>query len=137
LIVADANLLSETSKVQPDPVVTVWIQANYEKLYLSTPVLSELRYGCARLPPSARRRELERWLSDLTVQFADRILPFDRRAAEAHGTMRAHLMSIGKTCSPSDSYIAAIALSLACPVVTRNINDFQWTGVVLIDPWSK
>lgn len=136
MILADANLLSETSKPAPDRVVAEWIQENYDRLYLPTPVLSELRYGCAKLPPSARRRELEVWLSDLTIQFADRILPFDQRAAEAHGTMRARLQAIGKTCSPSDSYIAAMALSLGCPIVTRNVSDFEWTGVELIDPWT-
>jgi toxin FitB len=137
LIIADANLLSETSKVEPDQMVLDWIEANYATLYLPTPVLSELRYGCAKLPASRKRQELESWLSDLLIQFADRILPFDQNAAESHGAMRARLKAIGKTCSPSDSYIAGIALSLGCPVATRNVEDFQWTGVELIDPWQR
>ena len=135
MIVADANLLSETTKAAPDRIVVEWIESNFDRLHLPTPVLSELRYGCAKLPLSTRRRELEIWLGDLLIQLADRILTFDHRAAEAHGSMRAHLRVIGKTCSPSDSYIAAIALSLDCPVATRNVSDFEWTGAQLIDPW--
>ena len=136
MILADANLLSETTRPAPDRLVSEWMQLNFDHLYLPTPVLSELRYGCAKLPPSAKRSTLEIWLADLTVQFADRILPFDQHAAEAHGSIRARMSEIGKTCSPSDSYIAAIALSLRCPVATRNTDDFRWTGVELIDPWN-
>ena len=136
MIIADANLLSETSKAAPDQLVLDWIAAHYGQLHLTTPVLSELRYGCEKLPPSKRRNELESWLSDLLIQFADRILPFDQDAAEAHGAMRARLNAIGKTCSPSDSYIAGIALSVGCPVATRNVDDFQWTGVRLVNPWE-
>ena len=136
MILADTNLLSETSKPQPDPIVVAWIETKFEQLYLPTPVLAELRYGCEKLPQSAKRRELEQWLDDILVQFENRIVPLDRLAAETHGVLRAKLNAIGKPCSPSDSYIAAIALSHDCPIATRNTCDFEWTGVKLIDPWE-
>jgi toxin FitB len=136
LILADANLLSETSKANPDGKVLAWIEAAFDQLYLPTPVLAELRYGCEKLPPSAKRRELENWLADLITQFEMRILPFDQLAAEAHGILRAKLKAIGKPCSPSDSYIAAIALSYACPIATRDVGDFAWTGAQLLNPWT-
>ncbi|MEQ1549255.1 MAG: PIN domain-containing protein [Chakrabartia sp.] len=132
---ADANLLSEASKTQRDPSVIEWIETNFHRLYLPTPVLAELRYGCAKLPKSAKRRELENWLADLMIHMEDRILPFDQAAAEAHGKLRALLHSIGKPCSPSDSYIAAMALALDCQLATRNVRDFAWTGVKLVNPW--
>ena len=136
MILADANLLNEVSKPQPDLMVMAWIGSNYEQLYLPTPVLAELRYGCEKLPQSAKRRGLEQWLDDILVQFEDRILPFDRLAAETHGILRAKLNAMGKTCSPSDSYIAAIALSHDCPIATRNVDDFELTGVKLVNPWD-
>jgi toxin FitB len=136
LILADANVLSETSKQHRDPNVLAWIGANWPELYLPTPVLAELRYGCAKLPESAKRRELEKWLADLTIQFDDRIVPFDQKAAEAHGTLRAKLKAIGKPCPPSDSYVAAMGLSFDCPIATRDVADFAWTGVKLINPWE-
>ena len=136
MILADANLLSETSKPRPDPQVVEWLVSNFARVFLPTPVLAELRYGCEKLPPSAKRRELEDWLADLTIQFDDRIVSFDRRAAEAHGALRARLKAIGKPCPPSDSYIAAMALAFDCPLATHNVKDFEWTGVALIDPWT-
>ena len=136
MILADSNVLSETSKVDPDKKVAGWIAAHLPRLYLPTPSLSELRYGCEKLPQSAKRRNLEKWLADLLVQFEDRIVSFDQTAAEAHGVLRARLQAIGKPCPPTDSYIAAMALALDCPVATRNTADFQWTGVTILNPWD-
>jgi toxin FitB len=137
LILADSNLLSETSKLKQDPTVSEWIKSNFPLLYLPTPALAELRYGCAKLVQSTKRRELEQWLDDLLIGLGDRVLPFDRSAAEAHGYLRAKMKAIGKPRSPTDSYIAAIALSRDCPVATRNTDDFEWTGVRLVNPWEK
>lgn len=136
MILADTNVLSETSTARPNPQVVQWIGANLSQLYLPAPVLAELRYGCEKLPAWARRSDLETWLANLTILLADRILPFDRAAAEAHGVMRARLKAQGRHCSANDSYIAAMALALDCPVATRNVSDFEPTGVASIDPWN-
>lgn len=136
MILADSNVLSETSKAEPDRKVASWIAAHLAQLYLPAPALSELRYGCEKLPQSAKRRQLEEWLGDLIVLFEGRILPFDQRAAEAHGVLRARLKANGKPCPPTDSYIAAMAVSRGCPVATRNVSDFQWTEVPILNPWE-
>ncbi|MBF9150208.1 PIN domain-containing protein [Novosphingobium jiangmenense] len=136
MILADTNVLSETASLRPNQQVLRWIAANLSKLYIPTPVLAELRYGCEKLPQSNKRRELEAWLANLTIQFSDRIVAFDQSSAEAHGAMRAHLKAAGKHCPANDSYIAAIALAHDCPVATRNQSDFAWTGAALIDPWN-
>ena len=137
MILADTNVLSETSKVHRDPRVLDWIEANWADLHLPTPVLAELRYGCEKLQDSAKRRDLESWLADLTIRLEVRILPFDRQAAEAHGILRAKLRAMGKPCPPTDSYVAAMALSLDCPIATRDVGDFEWTGAKLINPWEN
>lgn len=137
MILADTNVLSETSTSRPNPQVLQWIGENLLQLHLPTLVLAELHYGCEKLPHSAKRRDLEAWLENLTIQFADRILAFDQQAAKAHGAMRARLKATGKHCSANDSYIAAMAIALNCPVATRNVSDFEWTGAALIDPWNR
>lgn len=137
MILADTNVLSETSTSRANPQVMQWIGENLQRLYFPTPVLAELRYGCEKLPASAKRRDLEAWLANLTIQFGDRILAFDQPAAEAHGAMRARLKAAGKHCPANDIYIAAMALARNCPVATRNVSDFQWTGATLIDPWNR
>ena len=103
MILADTNVLSELSTSRPNQQVLQWIGENIPQLYLPTPVLAELRYGVDKLPASAKRRDLEAWLANLTIQFAYRVLAFDQPAAEAHGAMRARLKAAGEHCPANDS----------------------------------
>jgi predicted nucleic acid-binding protein len=137
VIVLDTNVASERSKAQRDEKVMHWLIANDDRLWLPSIVLAELRYGVEKLPRSRQRTQLEVWLAAETRRFVDRILPFDRKAAEAHGRLRARLKAIGKPMDAPDSYIAAIALAHGAPVATRNIGHFMHAGVELIDPWQS
>ena len=136
MIVLDTNVPSETSKLRPDPNVVRWLAEHRQRLWMPTIALAELRYGVEKLPASRQREELDQWLVKLTANFADRMLPFDAKAAESHGRMRARLKAIGKPMNAQDSYIAAIARSLRAPVATRNLADFEHAEIELIDPWS-
>ena len=61
---------------------------------------------------------------------ADRVLSFDEECAQVWG----RLMSPNHQY-PIDKQIAAIALIYDLKVVTRNLEDFQGTGVELINPF--
>ncbi len=135
MIVLDTNVPSETSKARPDPIASEWLASHARRLWLPTIALAELRYGVEKLPPSRQRTHLDHWLAALIQRFASRMLPFDTKAAEAHGRLRARLKQIGKPMDAPDSYIAAIALSLGAPVATRNLKHFAHADVELIDPW--
>jgi predicted nucleic acid-binding protein len=136
LIVLDTNVPSETSKPRRDPNVMQWLVANDDQLWLPTIALAELHYGVEKLPPSRQRVRLEAWLTAQSYRYANRMLPFDAAAAEAHGKLRARLKAIGKPMEAPDSYIAAIAIAQGAPVATRNIGHFIHAGVTLIDPWQ-
>jgi predicted nucleic acid-binding protein len=136
LILVDTNVLSETSRRQPDPEVVRWLAREGPRLRMSAIALAELRYGVEKLDASRQRTELERWLARLTAAFDGRILSFDARAAEAHGRLRARLKRIGKPMDAPDSYVAAIAISLGIPLATRNVKHFERSEVDLIDPWT-
>jgi predicted nucleic acid-binding protein len=136
VIAVDTNVLSETSLKQPHPGVAAWLGRNRLRLWMPTVVLAEIGYGVEKLPDSRRRMDLSRWLALLRAGFDDRILPFEERAAEEHGRLRARLKRLGKPMNAPDSYVAAIALSLGIPVATRNVSDFRHADVELIDPWT-
>lgn len=137
MIAVDTNVLSETSRKRPHPRVVRWLAAHRLRLWMPTIVLAELRYGVEKLPHSRQRAELEKWLTDLTATFEGRRLPFEEKAAEAHGRLRGRLKRLGKPMNAPDSYVAATALSLGIPVATRNLSDFQHTEVELVDPWAS
>lgn len=62
--------------------------------------------------------------------FAERIISIDKAVA----TRCAHL-HIPDRRNETDALIAVTAIVHGLVVVTRNIQDFQGTGVVLVDPW--
>ena len=65
--------------------------------------------------------------------FEDRVLPFDSDAARAYGNIAAARRSAGRPVAHADCQIAA-ARSMA--VATRNVRDFEDTGVEIVDPWA-
>lgn len=134
----DTNVISELRKVgdgKADPNVAAWISAQDSRdLFLSAITILELERGIL----SIQRRDgvqgsrLRKWMdSRVRPEFAERVISVD----DAIATRCAHL-HIPDRRNEADTIIAATALVHGFAVVTRNIQDFQSTGVVLVDPWS-
>jgi predicted nucleic acid-binding protein len=64
--------------------------------------------------------------------YGERIVPFDLRAARRWGASSAALGN-----DSADLMIAATALEHGLTVVTRNLSDFEPTGVAVFDPFSR
>lgn len=61
-------------------------------------------------------------------------LPFDDRAAEEYGVIRADLTRQGKIIGPNDLLIASIAKAFDVTLVTNNTKEFsRITGLRLVD----
>ncbi len=138
MVVLDTNVVSETMRAAPSPEVMVWMDSQRaERLFVAAVTEAEIRAGVAFLPEGVRRRNLtdaaERAFARL---FADRILPFDSRAARVYAEVAARRRRGGRPISLADCQIAAIALSRGMTLATRNVRDFSDTGVELIDPWT-
>jgi len=134
----DTCLVSELVKPRPDPGVVAWLaEQEEERLFLSAITLGELHKGVARLPDSARRDRLARWLEhDLTRRFEGRILAFDADVAEAWGRIHGAAARQGLTLPLLDSQIAATAQVHGLLVVTRNTPDLERCGAEVVNPWS-
>jgi len=76
--------------------------------------------------------ELRVWLdSQVLPAFEGRILPIDRNVA-----IRCASLHVPNPRSFRDSLIAATALVHGMTVVTRNVADFEPTGVAVLNPWA-
>lgn len=137
MIIIDTNVISELMRPTPDPAVLRWFDAQPARdLHLTAVTVAELLLGVARLDPGARRDGLAAAVGALVDEdFAERILPFDHVAAVEYASVVARRARLGRPVSMADAQIAAIARAHGAGVVTRNVSDFQETGVSVIDPF--
>lgn len=135
----DTNVISEGMRRSPDPDVAGWLDTVDESItYLSVITLGEIRRGIEKLPFSRRRDHLEAWLSDGLVQrfSGSRLLSVDDQVADEWGRTLARCEAAGRPVDPVDCQIAATALCHDLTVVTRNVKDFEPTGVDVVNPWT-
>ena len=136
MILVDTNVLSELTRPTPEPRVIAWLAVNEPALALPTIALAELRYGITRLPDGRRRLGLLRLWQAIRSQFRGRIFSFDERAAERYAEVAVGPEHAGRRLSIQDGQIAAVALVHGMRVATRNVRDFEATGVVIVNPWE-
>jgi tRNA(fMet)-specific endonuclease VapC len=134
----DTNVISELTKLQPEPKVVSWFQATSEELlYLSVLTIGEIRKGIDSLPRSNKRALLESWLAnDLVLRFSGRILDVSLDIAERWGLISAQAKMAGAPLAVVDGLMAATALHHNLILVTRNIKDVQVAGINMLNPWQ-
>ena len=135
----DTNVISEGAKPRPDTGVMDWLASiDEEQLHLSIVSLAELRHGIERLDAGRRKTALDNWLTEqLPLRFDDRLLPVDAETADAWGRIVAAAQAVGRPIGAMDAFIAATAKRHQFTLVTRNVADFEATGIRLFNPWSQ
>jgi predicted nucleic acid-binding protein len=130
----DANVLSEATRRSPDAGVVGWLEAHETELVINAVVLAELAVGVAVLPEGRKRSRLESWFESLTDTIE--CVPWDGATGLEWARLVAALRRRGKTMPLFDSMIAATAHKHGLIIVTRNIRDFEPSGVELLNPFS-
>jgi toxin FitB len=138
VIVLDTNVISELARQAPDPGVLTWLDSLEISQVATTAITAaELRYGVSRLSDGHRKRELSVVIRGiLTEDFHGRVLPFDERASVRYADI---VTGRERACRPigvADAQIAAICCDLGAALATRNVPDFEETGIELVNPWK-
>ena len=138
MIVLDTNVLSELMRRRPAARVVRWVDGqDASALAITAVTVAELLYGVARLPDGARKAKLAAAADALVREdFSGRVLPFDVAAAAHYAELAAERDRNGRPISVSDGQIAAICRCHGAALATRNVRDFDATGVSVRDPWS-
>lgn len=138
MIVLDTNVLSELMRREPHPAVFAWVAAQpRETLHTTSITQAEILFGIASLPCGRRRTALAATAEAMfAFEFADRILPFDRIAAENYARIVSERRRAGTRIEAFDALIAATALVAGADLATRDVGGFEGCGLRLIDPWK-
>jgi len=137
MIILDTNVASELMKPSPALAVRDWIRARRgDELYTTSITVAEIRYGIACLPAGRRRDLLTATADDVFPAFKDQVLPFDAAAATHYPVIVTRRDRAGLPIDGFDAQIASICRTRDAALATRNLKDFQDTGIHVIDPWQ-
>ena len=138
MFVLDTNVVSELRKARAgkaDPNVTAWAASvPAVSLFVSVITVLELETGVLRVERRDARQGtvLRAWLeSHVLPAFSGRVLPVDTAVAQRCGRLL-----VPDPRADRDALISATALVHGMTVVTRNVADFQSTGVPIFNPWD-
>ena len=134
----DTNVVSALRKAKSGKVnhhVRTWAKSvSAATLFISAISILELEIGVLlveRRDPS-QGGLLRAWMDGQVLPtFNDRILAVDTTVAR-----RCAALHVPDPRSDRDALIAATALVHGMTVVTRNVDDFEGTGVATLNPWG-
>jgi len=82
----------------------------------------------------SRKTKLVQFLEkDIPIQFEERILPVDLKVAEAWGLLEAQA---NRPLPTVDAFLAATAITHNLTLVTRNTQDFSFSRLKILNPWT-
>jgi predicted nucleic acid-binding protein len=130
----DTVVVSELNKRRRNVGVMQWFERQRPAdLFISVISVGEIEGGIARqrsINPKFAVA-LAVWLDRVLMLYQEQILPFDLKAARRWGMLSAALGN-----ESADLMIAATALEQGLTLVTRNVSDFEPTGVSIVNPFG-
>lgn len=138
MIVFDTNVVSEMMRRDPDPVVLRWLESVPRSRVRITPVtIAELVGGALRLPKGRRREEVQELVDDALRRYEGLTLEVDARSGHHYADIITRRAAGGRPIDAMDAWIAAVCRRWDVPLATRNVKDFEGTGIAVINPWES
>lgn len=136
MFVLDTNVVSQLRRPEKaDRKVLAWATIiPLASIFLSVVTLLELELGALSIArkDEAQGRVLRSWIDDqILPRFEGRMLAIDTAVA-----LRCASLHVPDPRAERDALIAATALVHGMTIVTRNVADFERTGVQILNPWS-
>ncbi len=134
----DTNVVSELRKAKTGKInrgVKAWARnISPVTLFLSSISILELEIGILLIErrDPVQGRLLRSWMDgNVLPTFHNRILAVDIAVAQ-----RCAALHIPNPRADRDALIAATAIVHGLTIVTRNVQDFEPTGVAILNPWT-
>ena len=125
----DTNIVIYVLKRRPKEVLDVF-NANASRMAISSITLSELMYGAEKsLNTNKNLEAVEEFVSHLEV------LPYDAKASQHYGQIKAALEKKGQIIGENDIHIAAHAISHGLILVSNNVREFKRVPNLALENW--
>jgi len=134
-VLLDTNVLSEAGRPSPNRDVQAFL-LDLADLWISVLSIHEIEYGIRLLPVGQRRTGLEKSMAAIIATFGSRVIPVGEHEARRAARFRAESRRRGRVLDLPDALIAATAKEHGLTLATRNICDFDYLGIDVVDPWS-
>ncbi|NET62514.1 MAG: type II toxin-antitoxin system VapC family toxin [Symploca sp. SIO2E6] len=126
----DTNTCIYIIKQKPPKVLEKFRTLDISEVGISSITVAELEYGIYKSQRQQRNRAaLNQFLISLEV------VPFDERATQTYGRIRAELERQGIVIGSMDMLIASQAISLRLVLVTNNVRELSRIPGLVIDNW--
>ena len=125
----DTNIVIYVLKQRPVEVLSTF-NANASRMAISTITLAELLHGAEK---SSRISDNLAAVEDFCSRLE--VLPYDAKAAQHYGAIRAALEKQGQTIGVNDLHIAGHARSEGLVLVTNNVSEFTRVPALEVENW--
>jgi tRNA(fMet)-specific endonuclease VapC len=125
----DTNIVIYVLKRRPKEVLEIF-NRNASRMAISSITLSELIYEAEKSSNVDKNLEaIEEFVSHLDV------LPYDAKASQHYGQIKAALEKRGEIIGENDIHIAAHAISQGLILVTNNLREFKRVPNLALENW--
>jgi tRNA(fMet)-specific endonuclease VapC len=128
----DTNICIYIIKQKPPKVFKKFQTLNPLDVGVSSITVAELEYGAYK---SQRQEQNRAALSQFLIPLE--ILPFDERATQTYGQIRAELERRGTVIGSMDMLIASQAISLGLTLVTNNVRELSQIPGLTLENWVE
>ena len=128
----DTNICIYIIKQKPPKVFEKFQMLNPLDVGVSSITVAELEYGAYK---SQRQEQNRAALSQFLIPLE--ILPFDERATQTYGQIRAELERRGTVIGSMDMLIASQAISLGLTLVTNNVRELSQIPGLTLENWVE
>ena len=135
----DTCVIAELAKDNPNTNVLNYLNSLRDsEVLISVITIGELKNGISSLANGRKKKKLEQWLhNEMLIRFDGRVISLDTATMLKWGELVSRLSLKGQTMPIMDSLIAAQCNNYGLKLITRNIRDFQNSGITTINPWEN
>ena len=134
-VLLDTNVLSEAGKPSPNRHARAFL-IGASDVWVSVVSIHEIEYGINLLPNGQRRSQLERDMGAVITAFGQRLIPVGEDEARRAAHYRAEARKRGRVLHLPHALIAATAKEHGLTLATRNMRDFDYLGIDIVNPWA-